>query len=257
MINYNYHCHTKRCHHAIGEDAEYIIKAIDNNISYMGFSDHCAYPNIISKTIRMNYDQIDEYYNSIDKLRKQYKDQINIAIGLECEYYKEFDNLYKEYYDKFDYLILGQHGSTPYAPDFYHSCNDQEVIQYVDLLIEGIKSGYFKYVCHPDYFMTSRDSWSKEVEKQMHRLFKTCQEYNMIVEINCRGMKNKHYVDNELTYLYPYFKTYEVASQYNLKFVVGLDCHDPKEYDNYENLYNTIIKYLASYNLDIIENFTI
>ena len=39
MQKFNYHSHTKRCGHAIGEDEEYVLAAIANGYTKMGFSD--------------------------------------------------------------------------------------------------------------------------------------------------------------------------------------------------------------------------
>ena len=42
-MNYNFHTHTFRCHHASGTPEEYVLRAIDVGIEYMGFSDHFPY----------------------------------------------------------------------------------------------------------------------------------------------------------------------------------------------------------------------
>ena len=39
-MDYNYHTHTTRCHHAVNSDEEYIQAAIEAGIKYLGFSDH-------------------------------------------------------------------------------------------------------------------------------------------------------------------------------------------------------------------------
>ena len=39
----NYHTHTSRCHHAIGEDREYVEHAIAHGMKELGFSDHCPW----------------------------------------------------------------------------------------------------------------------------------------------------------------------------------------------------------------------
>ena len=36
----NYHTHTVRCHHAVGDEREYIENAIDAGMKILGFSDH-------------------------------------------------------------------------------------------------------------------------------------------------------------------------------------------------------------------------
>ena len=42
-MDYNYHTHTYRCGHAIGEDEEYIKVSIQNGIKHLGFSDHIPF----------------------------------------------------------------------------------------------------------------------------------------------------------------------------------------------------------------------
>ena len=68
MIKRNYHTHTKRCCHAIGDDEEYVVNAIEAGLTDLGFSDHCPY---IKKdpTVRMKIEQKEEYYNSILSLK--------------------------------------------------------------------------------------------------------------------------------------------------------------------------------------------
>ena len=39
----NYHTHTKRCNHALGEDREYVEAAIKAGLKVLGFSDHCPF----------------------------------------------------------------------------------------------------------------------------------------------------------------------------------------------------------------------
>ena len=43
-MKYTYHTHTARCHHATGEDEEYVRAAIDAGIKVLGFSDHAPMP---------------------------------------------------------------------------------------------------------------------------------------------------------------------------------------------------------------------
>ena len=71
-----------------GEDEEYVLKAIEAGYEVIGFSDHCAWPyeDFVSP-IRMKEEKIEEYAESIKKLREKYKDRIEILIGLETEYY--------------------------------------------------------------------------------------------------------------------------------------------------------------------------
>ena len=40
----NYHTHTTRCGHAVGEDREYVETAIRRGLKVLGFSDHVPMP---------------------------------------------------------------------------------------------------------------------------------------------------------------------------------------------------------------------
>ena len=82
----NYHTHTKRCHHAVGEDREYVEAAIAQGIEVLGFSDHIpvSIQNDVIQRVRMTYAEVEDYFDSILKLKKEYKDDIEI-----CQIYDE------------------------------------------------------------------------------------------------------------------------------------------------------------------------
>ncbi|MFR7473117.1 MAG: PHP domain-containing protein, partial [Ruminococcus sp.] len=84
----NYHTHTARCQHAVGEDREYVECAIAGGIQVLGFSDHCPWvnPNGYVSGIRMTPEQLDGYVTSLTDLKREYADDIQIYIGLEAEY---------------------------------------------------------------------------------------------------------------------------------------------------------------------------
>ena len=71
----NYHTHTKRCHHAWGEDREYVEAAIKAGLQVLGFSDHCpwVYPDGFVSGIRMTPAETEEYFDSLEWLKKEYE----------------------------------------------------------------------------------------------------------------------------------------------------------------------------------------
>ena len=111
IIKYNYHTHTKRCGHAKGEDEEYVLRAIDDGYKVLGFSDHVMLPGIVQEKVRGNYEELENYVDSINDLRKKYEDKITIYCGFECEYFDKFVSYYQRLLKEkiADYLILGQH----------------------------------------------------------------------------------------------------------------------------------------------------
>ena len=70
-MDYNYHTHTERCGHATGDDEQYVRAAIEAGIKFLGFSDHVPFKNVVHPSDRMNYDQLDDYIESIETLKKK------------------------------------------------------------------------------------------------------------------------------------------------------------------------------------------
>ena len=59
----NYHTHTFRCHHAKGEDEDYVLAAIANGVRILGFSDHAPMlgPSYLKADIRMRPELLPDY----------------------------------------------------------------------------------------------------------------------------------------------------------------------------------------------------
>ena len=85
----NYHTHTTRCMHAVGDDEDYVRSAIKGGFQELGFSDHgpWKYHTDFVSDIRMLPEDLPEYIESIRALKEKYRNQISIKIGLEYEYF--------------------------------------------------------------------------------------------------------------------------------------------------------------------------
>ena len=112
-MDYNFHTHTYRCHHATGTPEKYVKRAVENGIKNMGFSEHIPFifPDGFESSYRMPYCEVMSYRADVMALKEKYKDKINIFYGFEMEYYpKYFEKMLKNA-EKFraEYLVLGQH----------------------------------------------------------------------------------------------------------------------------------------------------
>ena len=88
-MKFNLHTHKYRCKHAKGKDEDYVVRAIETNMEVLGFSDHIPFKHDHSSKIRMQYEEMDEYFNSIHSLKQKYHDQIQIYVGFESEYIEQ------------------------------------------------------------------------------------------------------------------------------------------------------------------------
>ena len=85
----NYHTHTWRCNHASGTERQYVDNALKAGLRILGFADHAPYifPNGYYSHFRMKLSQLQDYGDTVLKLREDYAGQIQIPLGLEIEYY--------------------------------------------------------------------------------------------------------------------------------------------------------------------------
>lgn len=237
-ITNNFHTHTYRCGHAVGEDEEYVINAIKSGIKVLGFSDHTPFPDFSQPGIRMNVDLLENYIKSITFLKEKYKDQIEIHIGLEAEYIDKYEPFYRDLLEsgKIEYLILGQHGDFDENGNSYfynaYKNNKETASRYVSQVIKGMESGLFKYVAHPDHFLNGYHLNDFFAESQIRQICQKSVELNIPLEVNLtypRFAIIKGGIHSGLD-SYPYDKFWKIASEYNCPVVFGIDAHDPNDF---------------------------
>ena len=219
---YNYHTHTSRCGHAVGEDEEYVTKAIELGIKRLGFSDHVFFPNVSQPRVRMNEDEVDNYLSSIHHLKEKYKNKISIKVGFEVEYVPmyidRFIDLLKT--KKVDYLILGQHFGQ-YGAEIKPYYED--VIRYALDVKAAVELGVFTYLAHPDHFLLGKNGWDEDCEKAARIIFEACEKTNTPLEINILGIRSHR--------PYPSKELFRLSKQYKVKYVLGVDAHDPNNFN--------------------------
>lgn len=225
----NYHTHTVRCRHASGSEEEYVLKAIECGLKVLGFSDHTPFlfPGDYYSHMRMYPDQLEDYVASVLTLKEKYKDKIDIRLGLEVEYYPDrMDDLLgliAPY--PIEYFILGQHwcGNEQNEPYNGRATDDNALWErYCTQVIEGMKTGLFTYVAHPDllHFVGDPNFYKEQAAKLCH----ASKQYDIPLEINLLGIRSWRH--------YPREDFWEVAGKVGCKVVFGCDAHSPEEVDD-------------------------
>lgn len=223
----NYHTHTSRCHHAVGTDEEYVIRAIEQGLSVLGFSCHAPmiYPDGYESYYKMRPDELSEYIDSLLSLREKYKDKIDIKIGLEAEYYPELHEESLSLWQSFpiDYLILGQHFVDKEYGDKRDPsptpCNEKgRVSAYVDRVIAAMELGIFTIVAHPDLINYTGDD-SEFYDSEMRRLIAAAGRCGVYLEYNLLGQSDGR--------AYPVARFWQIAAEMGARVVLGCDAHSP------------------------------
>jgi len=226
-LDINYHTHTIRCNHASGSEREFIEEAIAHNMPVLGFADHCPYiffdTDYYSRH-RMWPHQTEDYFTMLVKLREEYKGQIDIKIGLETEYYPKYFGRLLEFLAPYplDYMILGQHFiGNEVPPGIYSGAetdSEQRLAMYVDQVLEGLETGLFTYLAHPDLFTWRGDE--QTYRREMERLCLRVKELGYVVEYNLLG----HYDHRN----YPTEAFWHIAAQVGNTVILGIDGHEPE-----------------------------
>lgn len=228
MIKTNWHTHTKRCGHAIGEDEEYVLAAIQGGFKTLGFSDHAAY-NTPYPSERMDISQVDDYMQSILHLKEKYKKTINIYLGMEVECYRsEWDTLTK-YRKQLDYCILGQHNLDLDTNSSYSLYTHDQLSTYVDRLEYACKHALCDYIAHPDVCLYSYPVLDDGVRQIAKRIADLSIQYNMPLELNTGS--GVHYgmqkYQDGMRYAYPTRIFFEEFAKKHCPIIIGLDVHNP------------------------------
>ncbi len=237
----NYHTHIKRCRHADGCVEDYIAEAIKEGYKEIAISDHMPHPGkYLGDNYRMEYADLKDYFNEVREAQQKFGDVISIKTSLECEYFRDYGWFYKELRENFkvDFLILGVH-FYPYKDNWLHNSSvkmDLDHLKaYVDYVVDSIKSGYFDYLAHPDLFGVAYKDWDVHTIDASREILKAVEEMKIPIEININGTRRaKVNYNNGVRYQYPIKEFWELSKEYNVKRIIGIDAHNPKDLKDYK-----------------------
>lgn len=252
MNRTNFHTHTKRCHHAIGADEEFVVKSIENRYGILGFSDHCCwkYNTKYQSRMRMSVSDFRGYKNSILDLREKYKDYIDIRLGMEAEYFPKYMDWMLDFCieENIEYLILGNHffRSDEFGC-YYGRCPNNRIADYFEDCIHGMESGMYAYLAHPELILRGQ-SWSDEIEMGFHRVCQKAKELDFPLEYNVLGMQMNYKMGYEM---YPNKKFWNIASLYHNKAIIGMDAHQVSDLD--ADLYDYALHNLSCFDVKIVQ----
>ena len=246
----NLHSHTPRCGHARGAEREYVERAIAEGMKVLGFSDHCPYPfpDGYYSGFRMHPEQQEDYVNTILSLKKEYAGQIRLLIGYEVEYYPAFFSDLLKMLTRYpvDYMIQGQHLLENEITGVVSSrpTDDPAFLRkYVDQTCEGMKTGVFTFLAHPDLCHFTGDP--AVYREEYSRLIRTAMSLGIPLEINLLGMRDKRH--------YPGEAFFALCGELGAAVCIGSDAHEPEVvYDEFSRA--KAMEMVRKYHLNLIES---
>ena len=132
----DFHMHTKYSSDSETEPRDMIEQAIRLGLETICFTDHFDkdFPKCYSSVGDFSLDT-DAYFEEIKKLQYEYKDRINIRIGVELGLQPHLGEFYHDYVNRypFDFVIGSVHvvdGKDPYYGEIFEQISDEEAYRH-------------------------------------------------------------------------------------------------------------------------------
>jgi histidinol-phosphatase (PHP family) len=227
----NYHNHTPLCGHATGELDEYIKKGIENRIIEFGFSDHAPISANLRDGITMPPEQMPQYIDSILSKKDQYKDIIEIKLGLEVDF-PIFDSFDRRYLADpvIDYIIGSCHYIGEWGfdnPDEIHKFDekviDQVYLEYYSTVESVVDSGFCDIIGHFDLIKKFGHRPTANMDNVVRRIAKKMAKKNMTAEVNTSGLKKP------VNEIYPSDEILKIFFEETAPVTLGSDSHSPDD----------------------------
>lgn len=224
------HNHTKRCNHASGECKEYVESALQQGVDIFGFA--CHAPMEFDKKYRMGLSELESYINEIRALAVEYRDRIDLKVGLEVDYiYKKEHLLEQEVLDSnVDYLIGSVHFLNNWGFDNEEFLSEYKNIdineawrQYLASITAMAESGHFDIVGHFDLFKIFNNKPSLELKDDIKNALEAIKDNDMALEINSAGLRKM------IGEIYPSKEILELVHKMKIPITFSSDAHSPSQ----------------------------
>lgn len=249
MILSNFHTHTN---YSDGKEnaIEYCKKAIELGFHSLGFSDHAPVPFPNSYSIQDG--ELQNYFDEVNDLRKQFEEQLNIYLSLEADYIPNashsFDFFREE--SQLDYIIGSVHLVNNSENDrlWFIDGGDREVWKkglqeifggdikkavraFYEQTMEMIETQTPEVIGHLDKikmhnkseFFNEKDLWYQDL---IHETLGLIKKHDSVLEINTRGIYKGRCKE-----LFPTPDIILKAQKMGIPLMLSSDAHHPDEID--------------------------
>ncbi len=239
----NYHCHSTYCD-GRGTIEEFILKAIEFDMSVLGFSSHAPVPFATKWNIAIG--DIESYVAEIKHLKEKYKKDIEVLMALEVDYLPGITSPGDAFIKNIglDYIIGSVHfmgvlnDGTHWTMDgslddfmyglkeIYGNDIKKLVGEYYKRERDMVKSSAPDIIAHMDKvkmqgkkggLFDESESWYRD---ELRHTLEVIKEYGTIVEINTKLFPGRGY-------FIPGQEYFKWLKELDIPVVINSDAHDP------------------------------
>ena len=238
---YEMHCHTPLCRHADGTPPRYAEAAERRGLAGIVFTCHNPMPDSYGHSGRMREAEVDEYVRIVGDTRRRFEGQVDVRLGLECDYFPGYEDYISETLARMElHHVLGSvHPFLAIWRRRFQIEDDplQTQRNYFDQLAASAESGMFDTISHPDLVKNmTANNWDFErlipdVEKCLDRIAAT----GCAMELNTSGLLKT------IPEFNPNQTMLQMMCQRDIPVVVGADAHVPERVSaDFERAYDAM-----------------
>lgn len=256
------HIHSPYCPHGTTDPFEwYIEKAIKEQFTHITFTEHAPLPigfidPTPDKDSGMKQELLQKYIDELSNLKKQYKNDISILIGLEVDYIEGYEEETRQFLNEvgpnLDDAILSVHflkwENTYTCIDF----SKEEYLHFAKL-VGGIQKMYDLYyetlkksieadlgpykpkrIGHPTLIHKFQLAHYESIDdsKQIKDVLNLMKEHNYELDVNSAGFSKQYCQES-----YPPKQFIDYAKSISLPLVFGSDAHQASDlHQHYEKI---------------------
>ncbi|MEM1221275.1 MAG: histidinol-phosphatase [Verrucomicrobiota bacterium] len=227
--------HTPLCGHAIGLPLEYAVAAHERGLKVITFTCHIPmeWEAFGQAGIRMRREELDTYIGLVKEAAEDAKSfGVEVLCGIEAEVFPDESHMQPmdeilEAYD-FDFVLGSLHAHCPsylnWLAEHKMKSDDLKIDSYFRHLIDGVYSGRYDSMSHPDVIRTYGviGAFDPSAHEDVIRDFlKAIVEQDICMEVNTSGMNKGDFE------VHPDPLILDWASEMGVKLTIGSDSHRP------------------------------
>jgi histidinol-phosphatase (PHP family) len=229
---YESHMHTPLCRHAEGEPEEYAAHAQQRNLK--GIIVTCHGPTPFEWWHCISQSDWPKYVQMVRRAREKWAGQIDVRLGIECDYMPELENWWREFLHDapLNHVLGSVHPQVGEYRERYFTGDEFAYQQtYFEHLAQAAESRLFDTLSHPDLVKNiAPDEWNLErilphIERALDRIAAT----GIAMELNTSG------VQKAIPEMNPGLTMLRAMQKRGIPVVIGADAHIPQRVaDGYE-----------------------
>lgn len=175
------------------------VAAIEAGITEIAFTDHVDHqPNDSG----FGYYRIDDYFRSLDEVRREFGDRLTILAGAEIDFHTDTYDTVEAFVtanlDRYDFTIGSVHyaanGELIYPPLYEQSTLDEVFTPYLQQLEAAVRTGWFCSIGHLDipkrYLPKVKRTYEpSDIWERLQPVFRAMIESSVGFEINTSGIR--------------------------------------------------------------------